>query len=268
VSLSSDGWAYPMSWRARRGSIPLHAQISELIRGEIEAERLQPGSRLPPERNIANQFGVSLAPVRQALLALVAEGYLERRQGDGTFVRDPKVHEWISMLSGFKEAHDAPLGSPELEVVSARVERVKRQVGKLALSGPKVFILVRVARSKRTPVAILAAHLDPLRFPGIEKLDFQSRSLYRTLEESYETTVTRAVSTLELVRATREQTQLMETSPGSFVLRLTSTTYAGDEPIEFTEINYRPDCFRFHFESVRTFPDLISPVPELEDLHN
>ena len=266
MSLSSDGWPYPLSWRARRGLVPLHVQISDFIRGEIEAGRLQPGSRLPPERRIADQFGVSLAPVRQALLALVAEGYLERRQGDGTFVRDPKVHEWISMVSGFTEAHEAQLGRPELEVVSARVETVKRQLGKLVLSGPKVFVLLRVAHSKGTPVAVLAAHLDPLRFPGIERLDFRGRSLYRTLEESYQTTVTRAVSTLELVRATREHTQLMETSPGSFELRLTSTTYADIEAIEFAEITYRPDCFRFHFESVRAFPKLISPVSELASL--
>ncbi|MGA2530288.1 MAG: GntR family transcriptional regulator [Acidimicrobiales bacterium] len=265
---SSDGWPYTLSWRARRGLIPLHVQISEFIRGEIEAERLQPGSRLPPERRIADQFGVSLAPVRQALLALAAEGYLERRQGDGTFVRDPKVHEWISTLSGFTEAHEAQLGGPELEVVSARIETVKRQPGKLVLFGPKVFVLIRKARSKGTPVAILAAHLDPVRFPGIEKLDFRSRSLYRTLEESYGTTVTRAVSTLELVRATREHTEMMETSPGSFVLRLTSTTYADAEPIEFTEITYRPDGFRFHWESVRAFPNMTSPVLELATLRS
>lgn len=263
MSVSSDGWPYPLSWRARRGLIPLHVQISDFIRGEIEAERLLPGCRLPPERRIADQFGVSLAPVRQALLALVAEGYLERRQGDGTFVRDPKVHEWISTLSGFTEAHEAQLGGPELEVVSARVEKLKRSRSELVLSGPKVFVLLRVARSKGTPVAILAAHLDPLRFPGIEKLDFRGRSLYRTLEDMYETRVTRAVSTLELVRAVREHTQLLETSAGSLVLRLTSTTYADAEPIEFTEITYRPDCFRFHFESIRAFPNLISPVPEL-----
>ena len=91
--------------------------------------------------------------MRQALLALVAEGYLERRQGDGTFVRDPKVHEWISTLSGFTEAHEAQLGGPELEVVSARIETVKRQPGKLVLSGSKVFVLVRKA-SKGTPVAV------------------------------------------------------------------------------------------------------------------
>ena len=266
MSLSSDGWSYPLSWHARRGLVPLHVQISEFIRGEIEAGRLQPGSRLPPEKRIADQFGVSLAPVRQALLSLVAEGYLERRQGDGTFVRDPKVHEWISMLSGFTEAHEAELGKPELEVVSARVEPVKRPLGKLVLSGPKVFVLLRVARTKETPVAILAAHLDPQRFPGIEKLDFRGRSLYRTLEDSYETTVTRAVSTLELVRATREHTQLMETSPGSFVLRITSTTYADVEPIEFTEITYRPDGFRFHWESIRAFPNQIRPVLELAAL--
>lgn len=262
---TSELWAYP-SWRALRGSIPLHTQITDLIRDEIEGGRLQPGSRLPPERRIAESLGVSLAPVRQALLTLVAEGYLERRQGDGTFVRDPKVHEWISMLSGFTEAHEAQLGGPELDVVYARLERLDRKMGDLNVAGSKVFTLLRVARSKGTPVAILAAHLDPLRFPGIEHIDFRGRSLYRTLEESFGTVLTRAVSSLEFVRPPREHARLIETAPGSYVVRLTSTTFAGDESVEYAEITYRPEYFRFHFESVRAFPELISPVVALEDL--
>ena len=45
-----------------------------------------PGESLPPERELAEEFGISRITVRKALDALVSEGMLTRRQGAGTFV--------------------------------------------------------------------------------------------------------------------------------------------------------------------------------------
>lgn len=45
------------------------------------------GDKLPPERTLAESFGVSRSSVRNAIHALAAKGLLESRQGDGTYVR-------------------------------------------------------------------------------------------------------------------------------------------------------------------------------------
>jgi GntR family transcriptional regulator len=259
----------PISWPSQRGikaglgSGPLHAQIATLIRDDIEGGFLAPGARLPAEHQLAEHFGISIAPVRQALLTLVGDGYLERRQGDGTFVRT-KVVEWISMLSGFTEAHAAQLSNPELEVVSQGLEKARTPPGQLELSSSKVFVLRRLARSGGTPITLLTAYLDPFRFPGVEKIDFTGRSLYETLADNYCTKMARAVSTLDLIRADHDHA-LLKVPLGSFVLRVTSTTFAGEEPVEYAEILYRPDCFRFHFESVRAAPEVIN-VPRQADI--
>ena len=63
--------------------MPLHRQIHDLVRQEIAADRLPPGTRLPSEEELADRWGVSLAPVRQALVDLAAEGYLDRQPGTG-----------------------------------------------------------------------------------------------------------------------------------------------------------------------------------------
>ena len=60
-------------------------QIEELI---IEGH-LQPGDRLPPERELARQFGVSRTVIREAVRALVAKSLLEVQPGSGTIVRSP-----------------------------------------------------------------------------------------------------------------------------------------------------------------------------------
>jgi GntR family transcriptional repressor for pyruvate dehydrogenase complex len=67
----------------------LYGKIVDLIREMILDGRLAVGDKLPPERALARQFGVSRNCVRQAVQALAERGILESRQGDGTYVRAP-----------------------------------------------------------------------------------------------------------------------------------------------------------------------------------
>ncbi|MER6090480.1 FadR/GntR family transcriptional regulator [Streptomyces bluensis] len=70
----------------------------------LTSGRLRAGDRLPPERQLAETFGVGRSAVREALKSLSLLGLLEIRQGDGTYVRGatsdllPQVLEWGLML--------------------------------------------------------------------------------------------------------------------------------------------------------------------------
>jgi GntR family transcriptional regulator, uxu operon transcriptional repressor len=65
---------------ARRGR-----QLAELILAESHRAGLGPGSRLPTERQLAADLGVTRSGVRQALAALEADGLISREVGRGTF---------------------------------------------------------------------------------------------------------------------------------------------------------------------------------------
>ena len=65
----------------------LYQGIVEQIEGLLERGDLRPGDQLPPERQLAEQFQVSRASVREALRALELLGIVETRAGGGTFVR-------------------------------------------------------------------------------------------------------------------------------------------------------------------------------------
>src|SRR6266545_4791402 len=70
----------------------LYRQIADQIRTLIGSGEFPAGARLPPERDLAKQLGVSRPSVREALIALEVEGLVEVRIGSGIYVLTPS-HE-------------------------------------------------------------------------------------------------------------------------------------------------------------------------------
>jgi DNA-binding FadR family transcriptional regulator len=64
----------------------LYLQIADQIRSLIAAGEFPAGSRLPAERELAKRFGVSRPSLREALIALEVEGYVDVRPGSGVVV--------------------------------------------------------------------------------------------------------------------------------------------------------------------------------------
>src|SRR3954468_1621512 len=64
----------------------LYRQIADQIARLVERGEYPIGARLPPERDLAKQLGVSRPSVREALIALEVEGYVEVRIGSGVYV--------------------------------------------------------------------------------------------------------------------------------------------------------------------------------------
>ncbi|MFC8047977.1 GntR family transcriptional regulator [Nocardia sp. NPDC057353] len=65
-----------------------HRQIARELRNEIEAGRLRPGQKLPSTRALAEQFGVSVAPINDAMALLEQEGLVVSRPRSGRMVSD------------------------------------------------------------------------------------------------------------------------------------------------------------------------------------
>jgi GntR family transcriptional repressor for pyruvate dehydrogenase complex len=83
------------------------AQVVEHVRREIEAGRLGPGDRLPPERELALKMEVSRPSLRSGLRTLQAMGIVTSRRGAGTFIVEgpPQLgkapFEFLAALHGF-----------------------------------------------------------------------------------------------------------------------------------------------------------------------
>jgi GntR family transcriptional regulator, transcriptional repressor for pyruvate dehydrogenase complex len=93
----------------------LYIQIYNQILSEIESGSFNIGDKLPAERELCEQFGVSRAPVRQALSALELNGVIYSRQGEGIYVKNTQVTTESSQSSIIMDST-----SPE-DIVEARM---------------------------------------------------------------------------------------------------------------------------------------------------
>ena len=107
---------------------PLWQQISDVLEDHIIHRSIEPGSRLR-EQELAEQFGVSRGPVREAMLALERAGWVEIRHRRGAYVRTPEPKEVKHVLEVREslEARAAALASqrisePELSELDDIIE--------------------------------------------------------------------------------------------------------------------------------------------------
>jgi GntR family transcriptional repressor for pyruvate dehydrogenase complex len=73
----------------------LYEQLVERLLDYIHTERIKVGDRLPAERELATQLGVSRASVSQALVALEVQGVIDVRHGDGAVILDVPAERQI-----------------------------------------------------------------------------------------------------------------------------------------------------------------------------
>jgi GntR family transcriptional regulator len=138
----SEGWIVAhidgLSPLDRSSFVPLYYQLQETLKEKIESGEWAPGDTLPPEKRLAELYGVSRVCVRQALAILEDDREIVRIQGRGTFVAQRKLLHRPTGLTGF-HAGDAP-GKSVVRVLDQRVGGAERAICS-ALSRPTDEIL-------------------------------------------------------------------------------------------------------------------------------
>lgn len=140
----------------------LYQQIADQIRGLIQGGHFSPGDRLPAERDLAQQLGVSRPSLREALIALEIEGSVEIRMGSGIY---------ITAESERRPSHTSSMGESPIELMEARA----------AVEG--TVALAAAARISPEGLKLLRETLDAMRVEieaGRKPLD-QDRLFHLTI---------------------------------------------------------------------------------------
>jgi GntR family transcriptional regulator len=215
-------------------------RVMDLIDG------LEVGRAIPPERRLSEQLGVSRLTLRAALDELVAEGYLTRRHGSGTYVSEPKIAQPLTLTSFSEDMRRRGMvpGSRTLElaVVSAGARLGRR----LQLSPEAAVVRVpRLRLADGEPMALEILHVPAAMVPGLTAADLENASFYDLLNDRYGVVTVSGTQTIEPTVTNEEESAALGVplhSPAFLFERSTLDQWA--RPIEFVRSFYRGDRYR------------------------
>lgn len=113
-----DATLYSPVKRQDRLSIQVANQIQDLIL----SKHLKVGDRLPPERELCQQFGVSRTVIREAIRALEAKGLLTSQGGSGTYVKGLQSEDVADSIGMYITTRDKPISHAKLMEVRRVLE--------------------------------------------------------------------------------------------------------------------------------------------------
>ena len=224
--------------------VPKYYRVKRAILALIDD--LPVGSALPTEREFAERFDTSRTTVRQAIAELVVEGRLERTQGRGTFVSQPKLMQ-VRQATSFSQDLAAEGWSPGSRILAVSVEAATEDMaGPLRVDvGQPVQRVERLRTRGDEVIAHEVAHL-PGVFPGLAEELAARGSLYRTLDEAYGRVVDAVEDSVETTLADPVAADLLGVDTGLPLLLVHRTAWdAKGRPVEWTRSLFRGDRFRF-----------------------
>jgi GntR family transcriptional regulator len=218
-----------------------YVEVRNYLRG-LATHELKAGDPLPSERELSERFGVARMTVRQAVDGLVVEGILERVQGRGTFVAQPKFDLQMRLTSFDQEMHRRNL-KPSSQMLSADVREPPADVIQaLDLEpGDECFYIYRLRMAEGTPMCLESDWVPRQVVP-----DFFTPSPPPSI---YEALTGRGKApqwgedTIDADTASDEEAQALQISPKSAVLRIARRTFHEDEAVVFTRSVYRADRY-------------------------
>ena len=230
-----------------------YQQVQDELAKEIERGRRPVGARLPPERALAEHFGVSRVTLRRALDELARAGVVAR-SGTGWAVASAAIGEPPNVLMSFSEMAASRGLAPGGRVLHRRTRPATiDEAEALGLApGAPLFELERLRSMDEVPILIDRTRIPLALAPGLDELAYDETSLYRVLEERYSLRPTRARFTVEAIAADDRRARLLGLEAGQPLLRCQQQTedQAGRQ-IELCEMVYRGDRYRFRATLVR-----------------
>ena len=227
--------------------LPYYVQIKYYLRQIIRD--LGPNMLVPSEKELAETFGVSRGTAKQAIMDLVYEGVLYRKQGKGTFTADfiPRQYNHLPSFTGDirKAGHNA-VSQPLQFSYSAPAPRARAF---FALSDDEpVLKYKRLVLGDGSPIAVVTSFLNGRLFGGLQMADI-GNSLYDSLIKKFGFAPTQAHDTYCLAEISPKTAHLLEQPEGGIVVYSERLALLSDgTPAEFVENYIRADRFKLEID--------------------
>ncbi len=228
---------------------PVAEDVRRRIVSMLDAGALRPGDRLGSEREMAEQFAVSRATLRSALVPLSRAGILERRSGraGGTFIKTVLVERNVAELSGLpnrlKQGGHSTTRSRVLATALRGATATEAQ--RLGVKpNTELVVVQRLRYADGFPLSVDCAHLLADRVPDLLEQPLGG-SIYDILAVRYDLTPASSVESIEVVSANPREAAWLEIPTRTPLLAMTRVTSDADgRPFEYSEDLFRADRVR------------------------
>jgi GntR family transcriptional regulator len=231
------------------GVVPRYFQLVNIFRHRIEDGEWLPYQTIPSERELEKIYHISRITIRNAIGILIAQGYLFREQGKGTFVSPQKLQKPIFKLTSFSEDMINRGMQPGQKIISIQRTKCTERVAKnLELpEGSQALTIVRIRLANGRPIGLQTSHLalaedETIACDELEK----AGSLYELLQVKFNLIPAEAEESVEATLASSEEARMLETAEGSPLLLTSRILWSQNRrPIEYVKILYRGDRYRY-----------------------
>jgi len=242
-----------MNLRAsKKNNVPLYFQLEQIIKSKILMGEFLPGEQIPTEKDLCETYQVSTITARQAILNLVNEGLIIRRQGKGSFIKEGlKNIKNIKTLLLKGDINDIiPEGLETLRVKVLDIIKIispKRVASLLNIDEGKEVVQVRRTRiDNGVPVSYIKNYLPLEIGEKIKREDLCTYPMLGILRNRLRIPLTGGIQYIEAIVADYDIASALSISISSPILYLETIIFARQKkPVEFVQTFYRPDQFRY-----------------------
>ncbi|NGP87682.1 GntR family transcriptional regulator [Fodinibius halophilus] len=236
--------------------IPLHKQISDWIKNQIERGTLEENEKLPSENELSNKFDVSRVTVRRALQTLENDQLIYRCQGLGSFVTDQRTHQSFSILNDFTEELAGSGLKPSSKLISFEQQDISGQkdlLSYLGIQNKEIAVKIeRVRLGDNSPIAYDITWMPVFYGQLIESYDLEQTTIFAILEEEFDIPIERGCYRIEATLADETLAQHLQVDQQTPLLQINRISYTiGDKPVYFQKRFYRNDKMVFELMAER-----------------
>jgi GntR family transcriptional regulator len=242
-------WIYMLK-SARTERKTLTEVALQELRQAITSGTFRPGSQLPTESRLCEMLGVSRTVVREALRVLEDDGFIVRRHGVGTFVRNQPIIKNLNFNFGITEMIESAglkSGTSHLTFQKETADEEKAKQLSVPLGTPLITV-ERVRTADGRPVVYT---LDTLTEALFQKANFdpqvlRTESIYHILQTFLGQVIEYGIARLRPVVAPHHVAERLHLPANGLTLYIVQTDYSsGDRPLVYSREYHLPDAFDF-----------------------
>lgn len=229
--------------------IPAYKQLYTDLKQSIKNGKYKPGTFLPTESEMCEEYQVSRTTVRKAISMLTNEGYLSVTQGRGTQVQDISTSQHLNTITSLTETlkqRGYKVTTQGLACEKIPAPPFIREIFSLN-EGSYVYHIQRVQCADGRPICIIENYLIADMIPNfvLPEKSNDNVSLYECLEKEYGIILKDAIEHISAVGASFLEAQILGIPTNAPLLHSTRITYTDHGPFEYASTHIISDRYEY-----------------------